>query len=430
MNSLHRRYYPWVVVALFWCIFFLNQADRQVLFSVLPLLKGEMHLSDTQLGLMGSVFFWVYAILVPVAGSLGDVTSRKRLIVTALLVWSISTATSGIAVGFAAILVCRAITAIGEAFYYSSATSILSDYHGESTRATAMAIHLTSAYAGIIVSGALAGYIGQHYGWRVAFLAFGALGILVGVIAQYVLREPKRGQSERELTPGISVAWKDRAMATLRTPSAVLLTLAYLGMTLVNTAYLTWTPTLLTRKFGFELAEAGFHATFWHLVGAGIGVVLGGKIGDVTAVRSVLSRPLLQCFALFAGAPFIFLLGWSDSRAVVIAALGLSGLFRGLYESNLFASLYEVIRPHSRSTSTGMMIGIAYLGGGFAPVVIGWLSDRIALGAALSSMSICYLVAGFLIALDCRLFFKQDSRRMRTSISGISGQSTAVLAKT
>ncbi|MGD0776813.1 MAG: MFS transporter, partial [Candidatus Solibacter sp.] len=65
------RFYPWAVVGLFWFVFFLNQADRQVIFSVFPLVKTEMHLSDTQLGVIGSAFFWVYAFLVPVAGGLG-----------------------------------------------------------------------------------------------------------------------------------------------------------------------------------------------------------------------------------------------------------------------------------------------------------------------------------------------------------------------
>lgn len=416
IQSRKDQIYPWVVVAFFWIIFFLNQADRQVLFTLLPLLKQELHLTDTHLGLMSSVFFWVYALLVPVAGSLGDVTSRKRLIVAALLVWSVATAASGFAAGFLALALCRAATAFGEAFYYPSANSMISDYHGEETRATAMAVHQTSAYSGIIVSGALAGYIGQRYGWRAAFLSFGVLGIITGVIAAFVLREPKRGQSEHAVSIRVPVSFKDRLAETFQTPTAVLLTLAYLGMTLVNTAYLTWTPTLLARKFGFGLAEAGFHATFWHLVGAGIGVVAGGKLGDAAAARSVLNRPVLQSTALLLGAPFVFLLGWSDSRNVVFAALGLAGLFRGLYESNLFASLYEVIRPQSRATSTGMMIGIAYFGGGFAPLVIGWLSDRIALGAALSSMSVCYLAGGSIIALDCWLFFRRDSHRMRESL--------------
>ena len=425
MNLKKAKLYPWLALAFFWFIYFLNQADRQVLFSVLPLIKGELRLTDTQLGLMSSAFFWVYAILVPLAGTLGDVVSRKRLIVTAFLIWSSATAASAFAIGFVSLVTCRSTTAFGEAFYYPSANSMIGDYHGEETRATAMAIHQTSAYAGIIVSGALAGYLGSVYGWRMAFLTFGAAGIVIAFVTSIVLREPERGQSEQTASIGRSTSLLERIAETFRTPTAVLLTLAFLGMTLVNTAYSTWTPTLLVRKFGFSLAQAGFHATFWHLAGAAFGVIVGGRMGDRAASRSVVSRPAIQSAGLLLGAPFIFLLGWSDSKAAVFVSLGLFGVFRGLYESNLFASLYEVISPQSRGTSTGFMIGAAYFGGGFAPVVIGWLSDRIALGSALSDMSICYAASGILIAVACFLFFRDDSRHMRASLPVVHTSSDA-----
>jgi MFS family permease len=420
-RRISRARNPWFVLVFFWLIYFLNQADRQVLFSVLPLIKHELRVTDALLGLISSVFFWVFAILVPLAGSLGDIVSRKRLIVAALLVWSAATGASGIAAGFLWLVICRGATAFGEAFYYPCASSMIGDYHGEKTRATAMAVHQTSVYTGIIVSGALAGYIGEHYGWRTAFLGFGAMGMIVALVSAVALEEPKRGQSEQVGYSGAGVSLQGRLAETFQTPTAVMLALAFLGMILVNTAYLTWTPSLLVRKFGLSLAEAGFHATFWHHVGAALGVLAGGKVADVLAARSVMSRPLIQLAGLFLGAPFIFLLGWSTSRTVVYASLGLFGIFRGLYDSNLLPSLYEVIRPQSRATSTGIMIGAAFLGGGFAPLAIGWLSDRMSLGSALSGMSLCYLLSGVIIAFDCALFYRKDSLRMRMSMRRAEG---------
>ena len=425
ITSIERRVgrmaNPWLVLVFFWLIYFLNQADRQVLFSVLPLVKLDLHVTDTQLGLISSAFFWVFAVLVPIAGSLGDVVSRKQLIVGAVLVWSAATGASGIAAGFLWLLVCRGATAFGESFYYPSASSMIGDYHGEKTRATAMAIHQTSVYTGIIVSGVLAGYVGQTYGWRAAFLGFGAAGIVVAIVSSIVLQEPVRGQSEQVGNPGVAVSLRERLVETFQTPTSVLLALAFLGMILVNTAYLTWTPTLLVRKFGLSLAKAGLHATLWHHAGAALGVLAGGKLADVLAARSTLSRPIIQLGGLFLGAPFIFLLGWSPSKTVVFVSLGLFGVFRGFYDSNLLPSLYEVIRPQSRTTSTGIMLCAAFLGGGFAPVAIGWLSDRMSLGTALSGMSFCYLFSAAILSVDCALFFARDSRRMKASVLGVAG---------
>ncbi len=404
----------WVVVGLFWVIYFLNQADRQVLFSVFPLLTGDLGISDTQLGLLGSSFFWVYAILVPVAGGMGDVFSRSHLIVFSLLLWSAATMCSGLVTGFTLLLALRALTGGGEAFYYPAANSMISDYHGQETRALAMGIHQTSVYFGIVASGALAGYIGQTWGWRPAFIAFGAAGIVVAVLARRVLVEPVRGQSEAVTAPA-SLPLRERIAQTLTSPTAYMLMAAFLLFKLVDAAYLAWMPTLLYRKFGLTLAQAGFHATFWHHAGAALGVLSGGRLSDRLALRQRLSRPLVQAAGLALGAPFIFLLGWSDSSAVVYASLGLFGVFRGFYDSNLFASLYEVVQPQARATATGIMLCAAFFGGGTAPLLIGWLGQRFSLDLALASTSVFYLAGAAVIAADCRWWFLRDAARVQGS---------------
>lgn len=399
----------WWTVCLFWMIYFLNQADRQVIFSVMPLVKTELALDDALLGLFGSVFFWIYGMLVPVAGVLGDAWSRKRIIVVALLVWSAATFSSGLAVGFLMLVSLRGLTAFGEAFYYPSANSILSDLHGTRTRATAMAIHQTSVYFGTVVSGAAAGWIGQTYGWRPAFYFFGGLGLVVAALALTTLREPVRGAADQSKVESIPLRERLREMATC--PTGLLLTAAFLGFILVNAAYLTWTPTLLYRKFGMSLAEAGFHATFWHHVGAAAGVLAGGKLTDRLALQDRIWRPRIQVAGLLLGAPFIYLLGTASDRVVVFAALTIFGVFRGFYDSNLFPSLYEVIRPASRATATGLMLAVAFLGGGFAPVIIGWLGKRLTLGTALASTSVCYVLAAAAIGVATVMFFRADERR-------------------
>lgn len=399
----------WWTVCLFWMIYFLNQADRQVIFSVMPLIKAELALDDALLGLFGSVFFWIYGILVPVAGVLGDAWSRKRIIITALLVWSAATFSSGFAIGFVMLVALRGITAFGEAFYYPSANSILSDFHGTRTRATAMAIHQTSVYFGIVVSGATAGWIGQTWGWRPAFYFFGGLGLLVAALAAFTLKEPRRGAADNSHVESIPFGERIREMASC--PTALLLTAAFFGFILVNAAYLTWTPTLLYRKFGMTLAEAGFHATFWHHLGAAAGVLAGGRLTDRLALKDRIWRPRVQVAGLLLGAPFIYLLGMSTERAVVFSALALFGVFRGFYDSNLFTSLYEVIRPASRATATGLMLAVAFFGGGFAPVITGWLGKQFTLGAALAATSVCYLFSAAMIGVATLVFFRNDARK-------------------
>lgn len=406
--------YKWTVVAVFWCVYFVNQADRQVIFSVFPLLQRELGLSNTQLGLLGSSFQWVYAVVVPVAGSLGDIMSRRTLIVLALVVWSLATLSSGLVAGFGLLLALRALTGAGEAFYYPAATSIIGDYHGQKTRAFAMSVHQTSVYAGIVCSGALAGYIGQLYGWRMAFIAFGATGLLAALLVRRAVREPQRGQAEAGVAETAQILpLRERLAEVFQSSTAVPLMLAFLAMNFVNVACLAWTPTLLYQKFHLSLAQSGFHATFYHHLGAFLGVLLGGRLADRWASRSRLSRPLIQTAGLVLGAPFVFLLGWADSSVIVFASLGLFGLFRGFYDSNLFASLYEVIRPEARATATGVMLAVAFLGGGSAAVAVGWFSQRVGLGSALASTSVFYLLAAGLLLVTSIRWFRRDAARIR-----------------
>lgn len=425
MGDLWWRQRKWWVLVLFWCVYFLNHADRMVLPSVFPLLKVELGLSDTQLGLLGSSFFWVYAVLVPVAGGLGDVLSRKNLVVLALLLWSAATFCSGLSGGFILLFVFRALTGTGEAFYYPAANSMISDYHGQRTRSLAMGIHQTSVYFGTIASASAAGYIGEQFGWRWSFLSFGTIGILVAALAWQTLKEPARGWSDRQelrepksAKPTAKVNTRQRLADTFSAPTAIVLMLAFLLMIVNNTAYLMWTPTLLNSKFGLSLGQSGFHATFWHHVGAMLGVLLGGRLADKWSLRSRMNRLIVQIVGLLVGAPFIYLLGWSDSTMVVFAALGMYGICRGLYDSNLFASLYEVVRPESRATATGIMISVAFLFGGSAPALVGGLRQQMSLGSAMASTALCYLLGGLLITMGCVFWFRRDSERMQREAFG------------
>src|SRR3954470_533284 len=187
-----RRMYKWTVVALLWLVCFFNYADRQAIYSVFPLLKTELGLSDIQLGVVGASFMWVYAAAAPMAGIAGDRFARKTVIVCGLICWSLITVATAFSTQYSHLVVCRALEGLGEAFYFPASMSLLSDYHGAATRSRAMAIHQSSVYAGTIAGGTAAGMMGEALGWRSSFYLFGALGALLGVVLIACLREPVR----------------------------------------------------------------------------------------------------------------------------------------------------------------------------------------------------------------------------------------------
>src|SRR5579884_183233 len=174
--------YPWLVVGMLWWISFFNYADRQAIASVFPLLKAEMHLTDTELGLLGSAFAWVYGLSAPLAGVIVDRLRRKTAILGGLQVWSVICLATALARKFPHLLIFRAAEGLGETVYYPASTALISDYHGPRTRSRALGIHQTSVYVGTIAGGAFAGLIGELYGWRWSFIVFGGLGMVLGFV--------------------------------------------------------------------------------------------------------------------------------------------------------------------------------------------------------------------------------------------------------
>src|ERR1043165_9890692 len=113
-----RSAYPWLVVAMLWMVCLFNYADRQAIFSVFPLLKTEMNLSDVQLGVIGSAFMWVYAASAPLAGLVADRFSRKALILGGLVFWSAVTMCTAFCHEYWRLVAVRAVEGLGESFYF------------------------------------------------------------------------------------------------------------------------------------------------------------------------------------------------------------------------------------------------------------------------------------------------------------------------
>lgn len=404
--------YKWELLVLLWIAFFLNQADRQIFSVVLPLIKADLHLTDAEAGLIASSLVWTYGLLVPVAGFFGDKFSRKNIIAISLCFWSIATLATGLSTGLTAFVLLRGIaTGGGEAFYAPAANALISEEH-KTRRSFALAIHQSAVYFGIILSGLIAGYIAQQYGWRNAFYVFGGVGIFVAIII--FLRLRKDIPQQQEATVGVL----ETAKTVAGKPTAILLTLAFACMVFVNVAYLTWMPSLLVEKFGQSLTNAGFSSMFYHHVGAFLGVILGGIITDRLAKLNARNRLLVQSIALLAGAPFIFWMGAAATETGTYTALFLFGIFRGVYDANIFASLFEVVKPAIRSSAAGLMLMCAFLTGAFSPYLLGALKPTLGLATGLSWLWVSYVLGSIFIATAVLFFFKKDRVNQGETVAG------------
>jgi len=273
------------------------------------------------------------------------------------------------------------------------------------TRARAMAIHQTALYVGVVASGFLAGAIADHHGWRASFWVFGVCGIVLAALLGWRLR-PDDARAAQVGGPPLRTV----LAAVLGRSTVPLLALAFGCMVFVNVGYLTWMPTFLHERFGTSLAAAGFSSMFYHHAPAFLGVMLGGHLSDRLAVRNPGRRLDLQSAALLLGAPFIALLGAPAGPAVVYLALAGSGVFRGIYDSNIYASLFEVIEPRLHASAAGLIIAFAFLTGAFAPLALGAAKQAFGLSAGFSLLAVVYFVGGGAILLASKRFFAADYR--------------------
>jgi MFS family permease len=384
--------YKWYAVGMLWWIAFFNYADRQAIFSVFPLLQREFSLDTVQLGLLGSSFAWVYGLCAPFAGGIVDRVRRKVAIVAGLEAWSLICMATPLAHTFRALVGFRAAEGIGETFYFPASMSFLSAYHGPETRSRALGLHQTSVYVGTIGGGFFAGLIGQNYGWRWSFIVFGGLGALLGfALNRWLIEPPTSAHGPMPAFQGVARIWLN--------PAAVLLMGAFLCANFVALVLLSWMPAFLYQKFHLSLAASGLAATLFVQLASMAGSPLGGWMADLWRAKMPSGRIVVQAIGLLCGAPFVVLCGWTRSVPMLILALTCWGLFKGIYDANIFASVFDVIPEQTRGTAAGFMNMIGWLGGGAAPLAVGYVARRYSLSLAISLAAAVYLLGAALLGV-------------------------------
>jgi MFS family permease len=406
--------YKWLVVAMLWCVCFLNYADRQMIFTVFPLLGSEFHLSDARLSVLSASFMCAYAVFGPLAGLISDRVPRRGLVLGALAFWSLAAVFTSSANNFLPLLSGVAMGGLGEAFYFPSALSMIADYHAADTRSRAMSLHQSSVYIGSIAGGAIAGYIGQFYGWRAGFRLLGAAGILLALVLWPLLKEPGRGLSDAvagRLT--VSGQFMDGMSEFARNRAAWLLAGVFAGANFVAMVFTVWLPTYLFRQFHMSLATSGLDGSAYLQMASIVGVISGGVAADALVRRrrgDRTARMRIQTIGLFCGVPFLFLSGWTTAAAAVLSTMVGFGFFKGVYDSNLWAALYDVTPVERRGATLGIMNSLGWLGGAVAQLCIGAASKRFGMSACLSATAIIYLgIAIALMAGSRRLAAKPES---------------------
>lgn len=404
----------WRVVAFLACSAALNYADRSALSSVLPALRTEFALTDVQLGLLGSLFLWGYALGSPLAGVLADGWSRRALVVWSLALWSGVTALMGAANGFLALVLLRLGLGLAECLYLPAATALLADHHGPETRGRAMSIHSLGLNFGVVIGGACAGYLAEHFGWRAGFWVLGLVGIALALAAKYFVADgPAAIASAAAAAPRVSLAEAARYLLDVPTYHVLLAKAMLAGVGIW--IFFNWLPLYFREAFDLSLGAAGFAGTFMLQISTMLGIAFGGWLSDRAAQRGTQRRMLVQGLSYLVAAPFLLLFLSRPGFAVVTLAVSLFSFFRGVGQANENPTLCEVIPVRYRSTAIGLMNTCATAAGGIGVLLAGVLKSTFGLNAIFAGISLLFVIAGAALVYAYRHWITRDIERANST---------------
>ena len=229
----------------------------------------------------------------------------------------------------------------------------------------------------------------------------GLLGCALGGVLLFTLREAIRGSADGlPLSGHAALSAKETLLTILKTPTTLVLAGVFVCANFVALVLLAWMPAYLYQRFHLSLAKAALVATIYPQVASAAGACCGGLLADAWSARTVRGRMLTQLIGVLAGIPFVVMVGQASTLRGVIGALVGWGVAKGMYDANIFASPFDVIRPEARGTTSGLMNCVGWLlGGGAAPLVIGIVSTHIGLGPSISLSALAYVAAAALLLL-------------------------------
>lgn len=373
---LYQRY----VLGLLLLTFTVNYIDRQILAILLPAIKTDLDLSDTQLGfLAGTAFAVFYATMGIPMGRLADRTNRRTMIAVVLAGWSIMTALCGLAQNFTQLMLARIGVAVGEAGCVPAAHSLISDTVPPRRRAMALSIFSSGISLGVLVGFLAGGWISEFFSWRIALVTVGLPGILLAIVIRLTLREPLRGRTEGLLDSGdipalSSVAahlWQRRSYRHFIGGGA-LTGFAYFSI-------LQWMPSYLDRSYDMAPSEIGSWLAPVMGIGGGLGALVGGRLVDTLSRHDERWYMWLPATAAFIASPFtlmVFLL--SDPQSMLLC-LSIPVFLFAVHLGPMASAIQGFASVRMRGVAVAISLFITnILSLGLGPQIVGIVSDLMA----------------------------------------------------
>jgi len=391
-----------------------NFIDRSIFGLNLQLIKEEMEISDTMLGIIsGIVFVAFYSIMgIPVA-RLADRFSRKKILAVGFVFWSAMTAATGFVTNVWQLALTRFLMGAGESTGFAPPNSIVADLFSKANRRLGIGVYRAIAALGGIALFPLVGWITLHYGWRASFFAMAAPVLVLAPLLLLTVREPQRGESDPGGPRKASAGTLKQALSFLL-GSRTFVFMLIGGICMATTVHTNgaWSSAFLMRIHGLDPAEVGQLQGFLRQPMAFAGGLLGGYLTDRLSRRDERWRMWLPAAACLAVGPMEMAFLFGTTSGVWMTGLALTSLFGMMQMGPIFAACLDIAKPHMRATATAFFLLVVNLIGDLVgPVTIGLLNDT--MFAAYGDEAIRYsMIFGAVSASLAGIFFFLGARHI------------------
>ncbi len=432
------RRVAWYTVFVLMLCYTLSYADRQILAFLVGPLKQDLHISDTQVGLLqGIAFALVYTIFGLPMGVLADRFSRRNIVAIGVLVWSVTTSLSSVARSFVSLAAARMGVGIGEATLSPCAFSMIADSFPKERLSSALSVYTMGIQLGsglaLVIGGVVAQAVshmppidiplaGSIAAWRVTFLIVGAPGLLIALLLLTVREPARRALLLSSTGAAVPLSLPEvLVQIRLRWRSVAGISLMISCQATCNYALLAWGPSFFERMHHWPKDRTGLVLGLTTLGCGCVGLFVGGRLSDRWQSRGTGDAPLRVGLISLTGialtlAPAMLLpeAGWTV--ALLIPAV----FFIGLPIGCGYASLQMIFPNQARGLVSAIVIfAVALIGLGFGALLPGFLNDHLfhdeyRIGASIALTVVVASLVGILAGATTLASYRADYQAVQT----------------
>lgn len=409
-----------ILTGLLMLVSMINVADKELLAPVADAVKADLGMNDTQLGMVRSSVFLAALLGQLFWGPLSDRWVRKYIITIGTVIWSAITWMTSFVVGFPQLLLARASMSFAEGCFNPSAYALLTDTAPKRNHGVVLGLMSITYPVGTAAALVVASVIGTEH-WRQPFIIFGIIGILLGMLVLFIVREPKRGQNEESVEQSQAEYAGRFSFAEFRKlltyPSLLLAFGLDTCQATVNWSLAFWAPSYLTRYKIAPTPEDASLALLPAIIGFVVGALLGGWLNDRLRKR-VLRAPVWISLIAMAGGMLVALLMFNlFALTPVMAVAFVLGVVTYLVMPSVTLIQFTVVPPEMKATTISASNVVLNLVISVLTLFIGIISDAYGLRWAFGGAILLMYALGIVVSLFLLRTYPKDVARRNALVA-------------